>query len=93
MAAYLIVDLKVKDTEKLKEYGSQTPAILAEHNGTVFAKGAIERLHGSDSFETKVIFEFPERQNALDWYNSDAYQALIAVRDQAIDSSFHLIQA
>ncbi len=93
MTALLVVDLKVKDREKLKQYGSKTPAMMATFNGSLFAKGPIERLHGTDKFETKVIFEFPNSQFARDWYNSSDYQSIVPLRDEAIESSFHLLES
>jgi len=91
MTAILVVDLKVKDADKLKEYGSQTPGILLAHNGRLLVKGPIQHLHGGSKFEIKVIFEFPTRQDALNWYMCEDYQALIKNRDEAIDSNFQLI--
>ncbi|HEX2581981.1 MAG TPA: DUF1330 domain-containing protein [Dongiaceae bacterium] len=91
MAAYLIIDLTVKDAEALKEYGSRTPDILKVFGGKTVAKGPVQVLHGDSKFDTKVVFEFPDREAAVGWYNSKEYQALLELRDRAIDSQFHLI--
>jgi uncharacterized protein (DUF1330 family) len=92
MAAYIIVDLTVKDQEALQEYGSQTPQTLSEFGGKAVGKGAVTALHGDARFERKVILEFPDKDSALGWYNSDAYQRLIPVREKAFKSQFHLVE-
>jgi uncharacterized protein (DUF1330 family) len=48
-------------------------------------------LHGESPFERGLIVEFPDRQTAIDWYNSPAYQAILETRNTAFDSRFVLI--
>jgi uncharacterized protein (DUF1330 family) len=38
-----------------------------------------------------MIIRFPDKDTALVWYNSPAYQALLDVRDAALDSRFRLV--
>ena len=39
----------------------------------------------------KVVIQFPDRDSAVNWYNSDAYQAIIPLRGQGMDCQFHLV--
>lgn len=91
MAAYIIVDLTVKDPEALKAYSSSTPALLAAHGGKLLAKGAPHVLHGEARNQSKALFEFPTKEAALAWYDSPEYQSLVAMRDKGMESHFHLI--
>ncbi len=91
MPAYIIVGLTPTDTDKLQQYGASVPSTLAKFSGEILVKGPTENLHGNFAHKVQVIITFPSRQNAVDWYNSDDYQALIPTRDQGMVSQFQLI--
>jgi uncharacterized protein (DUF1330 family) len=91
MSTLIIVDLTPTDKEKLGAYSAQAGETLKPYGGEFLAKGPIEILHGDASFTTKVVIQFPDRESAVNWYQSDAYQAIIPNRDQGMDSQFHLI--
>ena len=91
MAAYIIVGLTPKDTDKLQQYGASVPPILAKYSGEILIKGPVEQLHGEFNYKAQVIIEFPSKEEALNWYNSDEYQALTEIRNKAMDSQFQLI--
>jgi uncharacterized protein (DUF1330 family) len=38
-----------------------------------------------------MIVRFPDRDTALAWYNSPAYQALLDIRNAALDCRFRLV--
>ncbi|MSU91434.1 DUF1330 domain-containing protein [Rhodobacteraceae bacterium 2CG4] len=87
MAAYLIAQITVDDPDEYVKYASQTVALAAEFGGRFLAKGGgAEQLEGSGP-ERNVIIEFPDRDAALRWYRSDAYQALAAIRRRAASVS------
>ena len=74
MSALVVIEFTVKNAEKLKEYSAQTPAILKKHNGALLLKGKPMQIHGaSNSYDTVVVFQFPAKEDALDWYNSAEY--------------------
>jgi uncharacterized protein (DUF1330 family) len=91
MTALIIVDLTPTDKEKLSSYSAMAAETLVPYGGEFLAKGPIETLHGESAFQTKVIIQFPNRDNAVNWYNSAAYLAIIPIRDQSMRSQFHLI--
>jgi len=91
MSAFIIVDMTPLDGDKLKEYGAGAAATLAQYQGEFVVKGPIEPLNGESVHQNKVVIQFADRDAALNWYNSPEYQALIPVRDQGMDSTFHLV--
>lgn len=95
MSALFVIELNVKDAESLKEYSSQTPTILKEFDGELLLKGKPDLMHASNGsasqYSTMVIFKFPTKEKAEGWYNSDAYQALLPIRDKAMDSTFRIL--
>ena len=90
MKSYVIVNANVVNPEKLAQYGAQAAPTVAKYQGKFIAKGESQSLHGDQAFASKAIIEFPSQQHAVDWYNSEEYQALIPLRSQALDCEFHL---
>ncbi len=91
MSALIVVDLTPINNELLSEYSTFAAETLMPFGGEFIAKGAISSLHGDASFSTKVVIQFPDRNSAINWYQSDAYQQLIPGRDQGMNSQFHLV--
>lgn len=91
MPAYITVGLTPTDADKLQQYGASVPPTLAKFSGEILVKGPVQILHGNFPHKVQVIISFPSREKALDWYNSDDYQALIPTRNQGMDSQFQLI--
>ena len=91
MSAYVIVGFTPKDKKKLQEYSASVPPTLAKFSGEMLAKGPVEHLHGEPVHAMKVIVTFPSKDEAIAWYNSEEYQALIPTRDQGMDAKFQLI--
>lgn len=91
MKALIIVDLTPIDKEKLATYSAKAAETLIPFGGEFIAKGPIESLHGESTHSTKVVIEFADRDKALNWYHSDAYQQIIPLRDLAMNSQFHLV--
>jgi len=91
MSAYIVVDLTPIDATKLQQYSALAAETLVPFGGSFLAKGPIETLHGDTSEKVKVIIAFPDHASASGWYKSDAYQSIIELRNEAINSQFHLI--
>jgi uncharacterized protein (DUF1330 family) len=91
MSTLIVVDLTPVDAEILKAYSANAAETLKPFGGEFLAKGAISALHGDSQFTTKVVIQFPDRERAVNWYDSAAYQRLIPNRDMGMDSQFHLV--
>ena len=91
MSALIIVDLTPIDKEQLSNYSALAAETLVPFSGQFLAKGPIETLHGDSDFQTKVVIQFPDRESAVNWYASEAYQRIIPTRNLGMNSQFHLI--
>lgn len=93
MPAYITVNFTPTgtDKDKLQEYGASVPATLSPYSGEYLAKGPSEQLHGDSGFQMQVILVFPTRDQAMAWYHSKEYQALVPLRDAGMKSQFQLI--
>lgn len=91
MTAYIIVDFTPIDSDKLKQYSAMAAETLIPFGGEFLVKGQIECLHGDQNHRSKVIIAFPDRESASGWYHSSAYQAISDLRNQGMNSNFHLV--
>jgi len=91
LSAFVIIDFTATDTEKLQRYGAAASPLVARFGGEVLVRVVIEPLYGPTVRHSKLIIRFPDRESAVNWYRSPEYQEIIPVRDQAMDSQFHLV--
>lgn len=86
MAGYVII-IREKTTdeagyaaalEKYSEHAVQSP--LEKLTALASRNTKFEVLEGDDGAENIALLKFPEYSDALEWYNSDAYQKAIPYR-------------
>ncbi len=86
MSAYVIGHIRVRDPEAWEAYRAGVPATLEPWGGEVLFRGAVTGVFsGAHEHEATVVIRFPDEDAVTGWYNSDAYQALLPVREQAAD--------
>ncbi|HEY9021552.1 MAG TPA: DUF1330 domain-containing protein [Paracoccaceae bacterium] len=79
MTAYIIARIEVTDLEDYKTYASQTVALAEEAGGTFLVKGGpMTQVEGSGP-DRHVVISFPTREQALAWYHSPEYQAILPI--------------
>lgn len=93
MAAYFFFDVhEIRDPEKAADYRSRVFATVETFGGTYrILGGQYEKFEGDWSPSIPVLIEFPDRQKAKAWYDSDDYRPLKDLRTQAMDASALLI--
>lgn len=91
MTNLVVVDLTPIDKDKMAQYSALAAKTLLPFNGNFIGKGEIEVLSGEAHHKLKVIIQFPDIESARAWYKSEAYQAIIPLREEAMRSQFHLI--
>lgn len=93
MTSYIVVHVRPKDPEKIKTYSAKAAETIAAHGGTVLFKGVPHDLHGTVDYKMTLILSFPSSDVAHQWYDSESYQQLVNLRDEAMDSVFMLLPA
>lgn len=82
--AYVIGNITVIDQTKWSEYRSKVPATLVPWGGELVFRGKKSKVLGGEYQHTdSVVIRFPDIQALNNWFGSDAYQALIPIREQA----------
>ena len=86
MSAYLIGHITVKDTDKWKTYVDGVRKSILPFGAEVLFRGKLATvLAGEHSHQNTVVIKFPDQPTLQQWYNSDEYQGLIPIRDEAAD--------
>ena len=79
--AYLIGQITITNPEAYAVYASQVPQTIAAFGGKYLVRGGhATQLEGMSQGDRNVVIEFPNREMALAWYHSEAYQAIIQHR-------------
>ncbi len=81
MPAYIIVNARVTDPQRLDEYRAVVGPTFEGHPvTTLVASNEATVLEGEPLGTRVVVLQFPDREAAMRWYESDAYQAVIGLR-------------
>ena len=91
MSAYIVVEGVVRDKQALACYGSQATSLIKQFGGEILAFGPWQVVYGEAAFHNGMIIHFPDKDTALAWYNAPAYQALLEIRNAALDCRFRLV--
>ena len=94
MTVYLVGHIQINDPARYREYEAGFLDALAPFKGTILAADdAPGQVEGETQKGRVVILSFPDRKAQEDWYASDAYQTIMAIRHEAADSQIVTVQA
>ncbi len=83
-AAYAVALLTIKNTQKMAEYIRLAGPLIEHYGGRVIAKGHVNQVFtGHLGHGFMAVAEFPNTATVNTFYYSEAYQALIPLRDEA----------
>ena len=92
-AGYLIAQVDVKDAEKYETYKANTPAAIAKYDGEFIVRGGqLEAVEGAPPLGRVVVVKFPSYARALEFYHSDDYKELLALRLSVSNSRTFIIE-
>ena len=83
-SAFVVFNVTVRNPEKFQEYVSQAPEAMTPFDGVPLTQGKFSGVVSGDypTHQIGAVATFPDVQSVDAWYNSDAYQALIPLRDE-----------
>jgi uncharacterized protein (DUF1330 family) len=93
VAAYVVVDVEVKDPVRYDDYRKRVMATLEPHGGRFVVRGGkLETLEGTWKPQRLVILEFPDAAAARAWWSSEAYAEPKAIRQSASHTEMILVE-
>ena len=92
MPAYIIVNVDTSDPEKYQDYKAMAQETVAQHGGHYLVRGGkMEVLEGGWRPTRLVIVQFDTYEDALKWWNSEAYAPAKALRQSLSDTDMILV--
>ena len=93
MTVYIVAQINLTDRETYSKYEAGFGEIFAKYKGEMLAvDGNPEVLEGSWPHWRTVLIQFPSREDALAWYQSDEYQAIAQFRFAASSADTVILQ-
>ena len=90
MPAYLVARAHLTDIGKFQHYAENVPSLMNKYGGKTIARDPEKiTLEGDELPGLISVFEFPDRDSIVAFYNDPAYQNLKDSRQDA--GSLHLI--
>ncbi len=81
MAAYLIVYETVTDASRFSRYVTSVDPVIIRRGGRLVASCPPDVVEGKFPFERALVFEWPTRQAASDFWRSDEYTEIKKLRE------------
>ena len=93
MKVYLIAHIEVTNPELMEKYRELVPKIVAKYQGKYLVRGGDSEILEGDYFKHRIVLlEFPSRQQANNFYNSEDYAPLKILRIEAGNNSSVLVE-
>lgn len=93
MKGYVIATVRVNDAEAYEAYRSRTGAVIESFGGRFLVRGGrVEPREGTMERDRVVVLEFPTMDQARAFYDSDAYQAILPIRQANAESHLFLVE-
>ncbi len=96
--AYVMIHLEITNEEKfMSGFASKIPALLQEFGGIRLTSGPDVEVHFLENQVTDrqadvhAIFEFPDKESALAWRNSEQYKAILPDRTNNTSNTYFAI--
>ena len=86
MSAFFVATVSINHPEKFQTYAQKAGETIRAFGGEIIARGKAEAaLAGELDHHTVGVVKFPDMATLENWYQSDGYQAIIGLRDEAAD--------
>jgi uncharacterized protein (DUF1330 family) len=94
MAAYVVVNVTIRDPERYEEYRRLATPTVGAYGGRYIARGgAVDVREGDWSPSRLVILEFPDVERARAWWSSPEYAPLKAIRQSCADTQLIITES
>jgi uncharacterized protein (DUF1330 family) len=91
--AFVIVQIAINDRDSYHSYETAGHQEIFDKFGAkvVGVDEQVEAVEGSWPFTRTVIIEFPSKELARAWYDSDEYQAVVGLRHGSTTSNLVIV--
>lgn len=86
MSVYMIIDSKVKDGDKYRQYIDQVSPIVIKYGGRYHVRGGKVISFGAWKPERIIVIEFPSEEHIQKWLASPEYKAIATLREEGAET-------
>jgi len=84
MSYYIVANIKIEDTEEYAKYQEGFLEVFEQYKGEVLVVSDEPQIvEGDWPYTRVVVLRFPSQEEALAWYSSPGYQAIMTHRVNA----------
>lgn len=92
MSVYIVAQIAIEDREEYARYEAGFVEVFMKHEGRVRSVSENpELIEGSWPYTRTVLLEFPSREQAMGWYESPEYQAIVGHRLAASSANIVIV--
>lgn len=92
MAGMWIAHVEVKDPERYADYVNGASRVIPAFDGEFIVRGGrFEQREGRD-YARNVVVRFPTYERAIECYESDDYQEILAIAHEASERIFVIVE-
>ena len=93
MPAYVVVDIQVNDPVRYEEYKRRAAESVSAFGGRYLVRGGeVSTLEGEWPTARFVVLEFPSAARAREWWGSELYAPIKAIRHATARSKMILVE-
>jgi uncharacterized protein (DUF1330 family) len=92
VAAYLIVYETITDPSRFSQYVKTVDPVITRRGGRLVASGQPDVVEGEFPLERALVFEWPTRQAASDFWHSEEYTEIKKLREGAAEIQAIIIE-
>jgi uncharacterized protein (DUF1330 family) len=92
MSVYMIIDSKVKDSEKYRQYIDQVSPMVTKYGGRYHVRGEKIQSLGAWKPERIIVIEFPTEDHIQRWLASPEYGAIAPLREEGAETQAILVE-
>lgn len=94
MTAYILVDIQVNDPVRYEEYKRKAAETVKAFGGRYLVRGGpVSTLEGEWPTSRFVVLEFPTAARAREWWGSELYAPVKAIRHATARSKMILVES
>ena len=94
MTALLVARFNVTDADRMEAYGAAAGPLVSAYGGVFLEHGLSgEVLEGEERTENLAVFRFPDVATAKQFFSSEEYQSVKALRAGAAEMHISLYEA